>query len=986
MWEIVALLLVCPILGGLPVIDWIHFAFTGERLAKRGTGNISVSAAFYHGGRWVGILAVLSEAAKGIGVVLLARSLFPEEPAWEVGALVLLVIGRYWIGRGAGVTNVVWGYIVHDWRVAFLIALIGGIGFTVLRERHLGRLGILVLIPVITGLLHPHDPARLLAALALSLLIGWIYYRIPDDLDLPTSSAQRESRQLFRFFRGDRAILTLDQDLQPTSVGGKAATLAQLRRWGYPVPEGWVLPPGDDPAPLIDLLDPAQDYPLVVRSSAIGEDSESASAAGQYDSILNVTTKAELQRAIAQCQASYNQPSAVRYRSDRQVPDQAMAVLIQVQIKGVFSGVAFSRDPIDRQGDAVLVEALPGAASQIVSGRVTPETYRVAVATTAPVSAAASEKSMDHHPSPDWLLPDSLTLPVVGEGNIPPRLIQQVAYLTRQIENRYHGIPQDVEWSFDGQTLWVLQARPITTLLPIWTRKIAAEVIPGFIRPLTWSINQPLTCGVWGEIFSLVLGDRARGLDFSQTATLHHSVAYFNATLLGAIFNRMGLPAESLEFLTRGAKFSRPPLQSTLQAIPGLLRLLSREWLLREDFDQARQQAFDPYLKQLAQSPPNTLTAEALLGRVEQTLDILKQVTYYNILAPLSVSFRQAIFRVKDEDMDYSRAPEVAALHSLQALAANSRSLLPTLGNQQQSRSMIFATLGENTDGQAILSQLDRFLAEYGYLSEVATDIAVPTWSEDPRPVRELFVRFLHQRTRPRQREAVDRSQQGWKVRRVQHRLDLRAEVAEKYNRLLADLRWSLVALEQIWLSHQRLQQPGDVFFLEIDEVRRLVASGDDPLWERVPRLVEQRRSQWAEDSRVANIPILVYGNEPPKATQFSLPPLAEGEGVQLRGIGASPGQAIGQVVILDSLYSAVEVDKDTILVVPYTDSGWAARLAQAGGLIAEVGGRLSHGAIIAREYGIPAVMDVQNARQLLKNGQRVQIDGQQGTVTILPG
>jgi pyruvate,water dikinase len=88
----------------------------------------------------------------------------------------------------------------------------------------------------------------------------------------------------------------------------------------------------------------------------------------------------------------------------------------------------------------------------------------------------------------------------------PLQLIESVARLIRELESLYHGLPQDLEWSYDGDQLWVLQLRPITTLKPIWTRKIAAEVIPGVIRPLTWSINRPLTCGVWGEIFTLVLG------------------------------------------------------------------------------------------------------------------------------------------------------------------------------------------------------------------------------------------------------------------------------------------------------------------------------------------------------------------------------------------------------------------------------------------------------------------------------------------------
>ncbi|NES82892.1 MAG: glycerol-3-phosphate acyltransferase, partial [Moorea sp. SIO2B7] len=96
---------VCPILGGLPLIAWITYVLTRRNLAQVGTGNISVSAAFYHGGNLVGVLAVLSEAGKGIAAVLLARHFFPSESAWELIALIMLVLGRYWIGKGAGTTN-----------------------------------------------------------------------------------------------------------------------------------------------------------------------------------------------------------------------------------------------------------------------------------------------------------------------------------------------------------------------------------------------------------------------------------------------------------------------------------------------------------------------------------------------------------------------------------------------------------------------------------------------------------------------------------------------------------------------------------------------------------------------------------------------------------------------------------------------------------------------------------------------------------------
>ncbi|MGJ3246736.1 MAG: glycerol-3-phosphate acyltransferase [Elainellaceae cyanobacterium] len=987
-WGILAIFLLCPLLGGLPLVYWITYGLTGRKLNQLGTQNVGVSAAFYHGGQVAGILAVLSEALKGIAAVLLARTFFPTEPAWEIVALIALVLGRYWMGQGAGTTNVVWGFIVHDWMTAFLVALIGGVGFTILRERRLGRMGVLALIPAITALRHPQDGLLIGATLTLSLLMGWIFQKMPEDLELPSSAAHRESRQVFQFFRGDRAILSLDRSVEARKVGGKAAVLSRLKRWGYPVPMGWILPPGDDPAPLIEALQPSDEQPLIVRSSAIGEDASTASAAGQYESFATITNKASLEQAIAQCQASYNRPHAVRYRRDRQLTDESMAVLVQVQVRGVFSGVAFSRDPITRYGDAVVIEALPGDATRVVSGQVTPEQYRVRL--------RADEVNDDGGPSDqdaDWVLPDSTQLAVEGQGDVPPRLIQQVAYLARHIEGRYHGVPQDIEWTYDGQQLWILQSRPITTLLPIWTRKIASEVIPGFIRPLTWSINQPLTCGVWGEIFTIVLGDRARNLDFSHTASLHHSAAYFNASLLGKIFRRMGLPPESLEFLTRGAKFSKPSLVVTLRNLPGLLRLVGRELNLEQDFEQEYHRHLAPGLADLSDDQLDDLSNQDLIDRVDYILDLLERTTYYNILVPLSLALRQAILGVKDSYLDSSRLPEVASLRSLKELAIDCRPFLPTSLPNDARSSTIFATLSENPDGQNVVEQFDKFLDRYGYLSEVATDIAVPTWKEDPRPVRKLFAQFL---TTPDLK--VPKSQQSssssWKVQQVQKRLDLKGQIADVYDRLLAELRWSFVALEQDWLSREILDQAGDVFFLTLDEIRQAVSPSDSSnsdspnsvFINQMSDLIAARRSQWEADRQITPIPSLVYGNEPP-ARQYLLcrtEATADKPHQSLRGIGASPGIVEGEILILQGLQGAPDVSKNTVLVLPYTDSGWAPLLAQAGGLIAETGGRLSHGAIVAREYGIPAVMDVSDASQRLRNGQQVRIDGAQGIIEIL--
>ncbi len=955
LWGALVILIACPVLGALPIIDWITYALKGRQLSQIGTKNISVSAAFYHGGRLVGILAVLSEAIKGIVAVFLSRVFFPEGSAWELIALMTLVLGRYGVGRGAGTTNVVWGFIVHDPLVSIFTGLLAIISFTVLQSRQRVKFGVLFVFPVFVLLLNVGNFPKVMAAIVLASVLGWIYTKIPDDLNLPVQAAETDSQAAFAYLRGNRSLLSLDDELDPAVVGQKAATLSQIKRWGYPVPKGWVISPTDDPEGLIAMLQPSDLSPLVVRSSAIGEDSEQASAAGQYITILNVTSQQELKVAIAQVQASYNHPSAVQYRRDRGLPDTAMAVLVQQQIQSVYSGVAFSRDPITQQGDAIVIEALPGSATQVVSGKVTPEQYRAFVVETENISSVQLE----------------------GRGQVPQALIKQVVYLVRRLEKQYHGLPQDIEWTYDSQNLWVLQSRPITTLLPIWTRKIAAEVIPGVIQPLTWSINRPLTCGVWGDIFTLVLGDRALGLDFTETATLHHSRAYFNASLLGQIFLRMGLPPESLEFLTRGAKMSKPALKSTLANLPGLMRLLKQELSLEKDFKRDYSRKFIPGLSQLANESIEELTAPQLLEKIDLILQLLRSGTYYSILAPLSAALRQAIFRVKDEEIDHSVAPEVSALRSLTALAADAKQVLPECEPNQ-----VFEQLSQTPEGEKILDEFNELLEDYGYLSDVGTNIAVPTWKENPQPIKQLFVQLLQNRaeTDGDGGDAINRILSAKRKRGVvQRRVDIKGRVTELYSRLLAELRWRFVALEQIWLKSGLLQQTGDIFFLELPEVRRLVVGDDFQLRKNLSEIVQLRRSQFDQDSQFNQIPLLVYGHTPP----HPLPPSPLYSDQTLQGIPASHGQAEGRIKVVRNLQDLPEINRETILVVPYTDSGWAPLLVRAGGLIAEAGGRLSHGAIIAREYGIPAIMDVHNATWILQDGQRVRMDGSRGIIEL---
>jgi phosphohistidine swiveling domain-containing protein/glycerol-3-phosphate acyltransferase PlsY len=932
-WGILFLVVGCPLIGGMPITAWIVRGLTGQKLKELGTGNIGVSAAFYHGGTGAGVCSVLAEAAKGIGCVLGVRALLPPNPTLELAALVALVAGRFWIGRGAGTTNAVWGVTAYDWRVALTMFLVSGGLTAVVPERRKIRWLALMVLPIVIGVMR-QDLSETLMAIALSGLLAWVYTQLSEDLALPAGQANAESQGAFEILGGNSGLVSLNQPLLADKVGQKAATLGQLIRWGFSVPEGWVLPPGDDAESLIKAINPSVDQPWVVRSSAMGEDSDQASAAGQYQTVLDVTSREGLRRAIAQCQDCYDDTAAAQYRQSKGIAEGGMAVIVQRQIQGQYSGVAFSRDPSSGDGDAVAIEGLPGLATNVVSGHVTPERYLVTIP-----SQPTSGKGV-----------------VTGEpGKIPIEIIERVAMLVRDLETRYHGIPQDMEWTYDGTTLWVLQTRTITTLLPIWTRRIAAEVIPGVIRPLTWSINQPLTCGVWADLFKSILGGRSDPFKVQELATLHYGHAYFNATLLGQLFRRMGLPAESLEFLTRGAPMGRPSLAAMFKTLPGLTKLALQEWTLPSTFRQQNRTVFMPLLEAIS-TQPSPIPATAILERVDALLSALRSATFFSILAPLSAAVRQKLWRVEDTALDTSVLPEMAALRSLHALASGHS---PTLDSESGS------------------PEMEAFLAQYGYLSDVATDISIPTWQEDPQPVW-LLLQNLGSTPAPALTPA---KRQGLVTRIVQKRLTLKGQVAEVYSRLLAELRYALLALEQDALSQGLLQQTGDIFFLTLSELREWVTQPSLTLKAQLSQQVVARSREFELAQELTGVPTVVYGTPPPLSVLQNPAPAAG----SLHGIGASPGIVEGTVQVLRSLRQLpTTLSRQTILVVPYTDAGWSPVLAQVGGIVAEVGGRLSHGAIIAREYGIPAVMDIAQATQRLKNGQKVRVDGYRGIVEIL--
>jgi pyruvate,water dikinase len=996
-------------LGALPLTGWAVRVFTRRDLRALGTGNVGVSAAFIHGGKIAGIAAVLAEIARGILPVLAGRFWFPGKPAIALTLLIPLVAGRSAIARGGGVTNAVWGIFAFSPPVAITSGISGllvwGLAGVLWGKGDRARLFATrcgCLCTPIWVWVWRQNTAEFLAAVGLALLLFTISLLQGDDMALSRS----------------QPLLSLDDSLDAKVCGDKAAKLSQLKRANFNIPSGWILFKESGignresgigrseksenlsiPHSLIENLKSKIQNRMIVRSSAVGEDGDTSSAAGQYQTIGPVFTEAELIDAINRCRQSYWTSEAVAYRHQRQLPDTQMAVLIQPYIDSKFAGVMFTRNPLDG-GSQIIIEALPGGAESVVGGQFTPVHLEIDVSTPESLEASLIE--------------------IKTNSIIDKSMVAELVKLAQAIEAFFHGIPQDIEWSWDGEKIWVLQSRPITNLQPFWTRTIAAEVIPGAIRPLTWSINRPLTCGVWGEIFKVVLGEKAANLNFKETATLLGSHAYFNATLLGEIFRMMGLPEQGLEFLLRGQKMGKPPLGKILPSLPGLWRLVQRERALNAEFKGDHTGIFLPAIESLEKLekeegrrtppyPPQGGNEEVrgkneegilmphapcpmphapcpmphaqdlieLLDRSEQIQEWLKPITYYNILGPIGLAIRKSIFRVSDEWLDNDSAPEIASVRALQQLAKKLRQAATSQSDETISTAQLTQIFAENS---ALQAEFAEWLDSYGYLSEVGTDIAVATWREQPEFYQKLLVNMAVKSAVTNLGEKHQLALtfgQKWRLDKCQERAIVKNEISEIYARLLANLRWTFLEIESGGLAMGVFEETGDIFYLEFAEVQQWIRSGASVSFQDT---IRQRREQLTVD-RTRSIPPVVYGNLLPNSYKSLIASPTSATNI-LQGIPASIGRVEGFVKICRT--ASTELGENAIVVVPYTDAGWAPLLLGATAIIAEVGGQLSHGAIIAREYKIPAVMNIAEATTRLRDGQKVRVDGYLGTVELL--
>jgi pyruvate,water dikinase len=778
----------------------------------------------------------------------------------------------------------------------------------------------------------------------------------------------------------DRYIISLQESGQVQNIGNKAENLRFLAGQGFPTPVTYVCAWDaharyvQDDVQLIDALKTElvakldSEKKFAVRSSANLEDGLDATFAGQFKSVLDVQGIDEILQAIwsilATTQSAAVQAYLARHGTDPQ--DLKMAVIIQEMVPPLVSGVAFSKNPITGL-DEVIVEAVRGSGQALVQEGVTPDRW---------INKWGTWTSTPDEPGN-------------GQG-IERDLVEKVVRQTKEIARAY-GQPVDLEWVYDGREIKWVQLREITALdIPLYSNRISREVFPGIIKPLIWSINVPLVNGAWVALLTEAIGPN--DIEPQSLVGYFYSRAYFNMAALGQVFELLGLPRETLELLM-GIEVEGPERPS-FKPSPSTYALLPR--MLRFALDKARFarkiEAFLPAMEKTFRAFRDrqgaVLSERQLLAEIDRLYPLAQETAYYNIVTPLLMQVYNRILKGQLErlDVDFESFNLTGDLQALEQFDPNAHlarlfQVYSTLDRDIQARigEGQYEQLATLPGGEPLWQAVEQFLEQFGHLSDSGNDFSHQPWRENPDIVVQMIVNYT-----PLQGGAPDMIQfeelQIPPLRRPIFRsIYNRARRFRWYREAVSSLytlgyglfRDYFLALGDHFSRRGIIAHRDDIFYLYMDEVRAIVET-DHPAHDCQQKVQERK----TEIDRVRDVtpPEIIYGDQPP--------PLDASQAKGLKGIPTSRGHYSGPARIIRGIQDLGKLQEGDVLVIPYSDVGWTPLFTKASAVVAESGGLLSHSSIIAREYGIPAVVSVPGACQIA-DGTQVTVDGYRGEITV---
>jgi rifampicin phosphotransferase len=728
---------------------------------------------------------------------------------------------------------------------------------------------------------------------------------------------------------------------------------------------------------------------FAVRSSSTFEDLAQAAFAGQHDTFLNVRGAAAIMARVRDCFVSLWQDRAVLYRKHQgfSQTEARMAVVVQQQIACARAGVGFSIQPITGRLDRIVIDANYGLGESVVAGECEVDHFELDKE-----SLRIEQRAIGHK--------DRMVVPTetgVDERAIPPEQrdmacltddqVRALAGLVKKVEAHY-AWPQDVEWGWCNGQFYLLQARPVTTFQPRWTRDESAERFPRPMTPLSWDFLQVAFRRSMGHSLALMGLPPMQG-DWFQWFD-HYIYGNQNAVALIASYRPLR---------------ARSP-QELAAEIPALRRRYS--WVLELPVRWARD--LDRYLIRLGQLsavPLDTATLPEIWAHITRTLDVATEYFQPNIAISMTQAFLHRLLHaltamVTGPDRalavvdgllagcDTKTAVVNRELHELAQMASRQCPAIAELLRELGGRG--FLERHELERFPEFAARFQRFLEDHGH-REMDMDYYHPTWIDQPAIVLDAIALIL--RGTP---EDPDETARKLRVRYADTEHEFLSRVPAELRFFFRELvrlartytslddlehyqttrvnplaRRAALALGRRMQERGIIDSPEEIFFFKKSELEELAAT--------YPHEDRQRfRAIGAAGKRAYQASL---ERTPSWVLEESAPPSVIGDTKVQRGLPGSPGRVTGPCFLVFDPSDFGRFPKGAILVARTTNPAWTPLFYSAAGLITESGGPLSHGAVTAREMALPAVMSVRNVMTILRNGDKVTVDGTQGVVRL---
>jgi pyruvate,water dikinase len=750
-----------------------------------------------------------------------------------------------------------------------------------------------------------------------------------------------------------------------------------------------------------------------VRSSATAEDLPTASFAGQQDTYLNVVGSAAILQHVSRCWASLFTERAVTYRLRNGFEDRKvhMAVVVQQMVFPQAAGILFTADPVTGNRKVASVEASFGLGEALVSGLVNADVYKVRDGEL--VAKAVATKQLAIHPSPAGGTEELAIEPErQGQPALTDAQVVQLAQLGRRIEAHF-GRPQDIEWCLADDGIWIVQSRPITTLFPIpvaddqenhvYVSVGHQQMMTDPMKPLGLSLFQLTALPRMYEAGGRLFVDVAQRLASPTTRVGLLEVMGRGDPLIGdalqTILDRgdfiRPLPDED----PGGAPAGGPPApietdpaivaeliglnQASIAALKRDIRTKSGSALLDfilADILELKRILFDPRSHQVFMGAMEASwwlneQLQAWLGETNAA-DTLTQSVPHNVTSEMGL----ALLDVADVIRPH---PEVVAF-------------LPHVEDEG-----FLDELAKLAGGVQARDAIRAFLDKYGMRCVGEIDITKPRWSERPTTLVPVILGNIknfepgagERRFEQGRQEAWKKEQELLKRLRALPDGERKAEEAKrmidrvrtfigyreypKYGLISRYFIYKQALLEEAerLVQAQVLREQEDIFYLTFQELHDVVRTNqvDD-------QLIRRRKDAFRSYQALTPPRVLTSDGEVIAGT-YRRDDLPAGA---LVGLPVSAGTIEGRARVILDMQEA-DLEAGDILVTAYTDPSWTPVFVAIKGLVTEVGGLMTHGAVIAREYGLPAVVGVEQATRLIRDGQRIRVHGTDGYVEILP-